>query len=281
MTEWYYALIVTANGIILFFTLNAILKKCIKYYGVITKILAYAGFAVEILLLVILINLDYSKDLDIIKKKQEKNTAEIEHHTFHVNGDLDNTFTGTDSKPIKKQQKSPPTIKLSNEEILRQQKTALYQEGWKDEHINNGNLPNCYNFKPYRSKIDNYLSVYVGSGTDVVIKMMNVETNKCVRFVYINSGSTYKVRNIPEGRYYLKIAYGKEWISKVENGKCVGRFFRAAHYEQGEEIMDFNIKHYKDGRYSIPYFELKLDVVRTNDMNSFESDRISEETFNL
>jgi hypothetical protein len=59
----------------------------------------------------------------------------------------------------------------------------------------------------------------------------------------------------------LKIAYGKEWISKVENGKCVGMFFRSPLYEKGADILDFNIKYYDGGRYRIPSYELQLDVI--------------------
>jgi hypothetical protein len=49
-----------------------------------------------------------------------------------------------------------------------------------------------------KSKINNYLEVHVGGGTDVAIKVMNLETDKCIRYVFINSGSTYKIKNIPE-----------------------------------------------------------------------------------
>jgi hypothetical protein len=121
--------------------------------------------------------------------------------------------------------------------------------------------------------------VQVGGGTDVAIKVMNLQTNKCVRYVFINSGSTYKIRNIPEGFFYLKIAYGKDWFSKIENGQCVGKFLRNPLYEKGNDTMDFNLKYTSDG-YRIPSFQLKLDVIATNIMNTFSSQNISENNFN-
>ena len=91
--------------------------------------------------------------------------------------------------------------------------------------------------------------------------------------------SNYNKSNIPEGQYYLKIAYGKDWLSKVENGQCIGKFIRNPMYEKGEEIMDFNIQN-TIGGYSIPSFKLQLDVVSNDISNSFSSQNISESEFN-
>lgn len=108
---------------------------------------------------------------------------------------------------------------------------------------------------------------------------MNLENDKCIRYVFINSGSTYKIRNIPEGRYYLKIAYGKDWLSKVENKQCNGKFIRNPLYEKSEDIMDFNIQQTLKG-YNIPSFRLSLDVIASNTKNTFNSQNISENEFN-
>lgn len=184
------------------------------------------------------------------------------------NGDLNNTFI-----------EQSPTIELTPEQKYEQEKEKLFSEGWQEEDIQNGQLPSCYNFKPKKGGVNNYLEVYVGSGTDVVIKVMNLNTDKCVRYVFINSGSIYTITNIPEGQYYLKIAYGKNWLSKVENGQCIGKFIRNPMYEKGDDIMDFNIQHSADG-YSIPSFKLQLDVVSSGISNSFSSQNISESEFN-
>ena len=184
------------------------------------------------------------------------------------NGDLNSTFT-----------EQGYTGELTPEQKYEKEKEKLFAEGWQEQDVQNGQLPSCYNFKPKKSKVNNYLEVFVGSGTDVSIKVMNLSTDECVRYVFINSGSTYSIRNIPEGRYYLKIAYGKNWLSKVERGQCIGKFTLNATYEKGEEVMDFNIQHLTDGK-SIPSFRLQLDVVSSNISNSFSSQNISESEFN-
>ena len=182
------------------------------------------------------------------------------------NGDLNNTFE-------EKQ-------KLTPEQKVQQEKKQLISEGWEEKGMENGLMPSCYNFKPKSDKsIDNNLEINVGGGTDVVVKLMNVKSEKCIRYVFINSGSSYQIRNIPQGVYYLKIAYGKEWLSKIENNQCLGKFIRNPMYEKGEDIMDFTIQKTYDG-YSIPSFRLSLDVVSSNLSNSFSSHNISETDFN-
>jgi hypothetical protein len=162
---------------------------------------------------------------------------------------------------------------------FKPQVDTLKSKGWEKSLLKDGLMPDCYNFIPQKSKIDNYLEVEVGSGTDVAIKLMNLESDKCIRYVYINSGSTFKIKNIPEAKYYLKIAYGKDWYSKTESKKCIGKFVKSPLYEIGTEILDFQRQRIKGG-YQIPYYKLELDVISTNTLNSFDTDIISENEFN-
>lgn len=201
-----------------------------------------------------------------------------EYETITSEGDLNHTFTDSQSHPVTNY--VPVSIpELTPEEKLQLEKERLFSEGWREEDIRNGQLPICYNFTPQKGDIDNQLEVQVGGGTDVVIKVMNVETEDCIRYVFINRHSTYRIRNLPEGRYYLKIAYGKDWLSKVESGQCIGKFLRNPMYEKGSNIMDFNLEHTADG-FSIPSYRLRLDVISTDVINTFDSRNISEREFN-
>ena len=136
-----------------------------------------------------------------------------------------------------------------------------------------------FNFTPKKGAVDNYLEVQVGGGTDVAIKVMNIADDRCIRYVFINRWSTYRIENIPEGRYYLKIAYGKDWFSKAIDGKCIGRFLQNPMYEKGTDIMDFNLQQLVDG-YNVPSFQLKLDVIASTTMDTFDAQNISETEFN-
>jgi len=153
---------------------------------------------------------------------------------------------------------------------------------WKKQYVANGDAPNCENIVArFDNDIDNYLKVNVGSNTDVVVKLMKVNASydQCIRISYVRSNDSYNIRNIPEGKYYLKIAYGKDWRQKVIAGQCYGKFMRSPLYEKGDQILDFNLKKNSDG-YSIPSFELSLDVIASDFDNNFRTNGISEEEFN-
>lgn len=208
-------------------------------------------------------DLPYDEDtLNFIESYEDENEEILE------NGELNGSFTDEETNDS-----------INKEQKFQLEKQKLLDNGWKEEEIINGQLPNCYNYQPKISKIDNRLEIIVGGGTDVVIKLMKKDNDKCIRYVFVNSGSSYSIRNIPEAKYYLKIAYGTNWFSKVEKNKCIGKFIRNPIYEKGEDILDFNLKYEKNG-YSIPSYRLELDVVSNTIVNSFNSQNISEENFN-
>jgi hypothetical protein len=243
-------------------------EKHQKYWSYWTRYKGVGIIAVIILFVVIVSNLD--------NNSSSASSATPENQP---NGDLNNTFINDQAISSEPEKISTYVPELTPEQKLQQERDKLVAEGWEETNVKNGQLPSCYNFIPKKSKIDNYLDVDVGGGTDVAIKVMNLQTGKCVRYVYINSGSIYKIRNMPEGTFYLKIAYGRDWYSKVENGQCVGRFLRNPMYEKGDDVMDFKLKYNSDG-YRVPSFQLKLDVIATNTMNTFNAQNISESEFN-
>jgi hypothetical protein len=161
---------------------------------------------------------------------------------------------------------------------------------WSNSNYKNGNNPGCYNYiAAYSDSLDNELQVKVGSNADVVIKLVNFETNLCIRYVYIRKGTTFAIDNIPEGKYYLKIAYGSDWRLIIIDGQCIGRFILKPLYRRGEQILDFNKVYtgtvregnYEYKNYVIPSFTLFLDVIYSDvNTNIFPTNEISESEFN-
>jgi uncharacterized protein YraI len=153
-------------------------------------------------------------------------------------------------------------------------------ENWISLYLRTGDAPPCsivdakYNFS-----LDNYLKVNVGSNTDVVIKIMRLVDDECIRIAYIGSKNSFSMTNIPEGRYYLKIAYGKELKQDKNEEDCIIKFSKQALYEKGTDILDFNREHSYNG-YSLPCFELSLDVISSSPQNGFNSKTINEDEFN-
>jgi len=163
--------------------------------------------------------------------------------------------------------------------------------GWEKKNYQSGVTPECENVTPqYDNKLDNYLRISVGTGTDVVVKLMKSGHygDECIRIVYVRSNDNYDIKNIPEGRYYLKIAYGKDYRQKVIENQCNVKFIKNALYEKGIEILDFNKIKKPNQRigndvyenWSVPSFELALDVIVTKEGKTFKSNDISEAEFN-
>lgn len=159
---------------------------------------------------------------------------------------------------------------------------------WLKVDYRSGSTPDCENVSPkYDYDLDNYLRIVVGSKKDVVVKLMKIGSfgDECIRVVYVRNGDTYSIKNIPESRYYLKIAYGSDYRKKIVNDQCYVKFMRNALYEKGIEILDFrktqeandiiDDKVYKN--WSIPSYELSLDIIeRDIAIPTFRSNEISE-----
>lgn len=156
--------------------------------------------------------------------------------------------------------------------------------GWDRKKYTSGETPDCENIIPeYDRTIQNYLKVNVGSNTDVVVKLMKKQaygSDICIRIVFIRSNQSFKLENVPQGEYYLKIAYGKDWRQKIVDNQCFGKFMNNAHYEIGKQKLNFNKS--QNGDYeNTPSFELSLDVVTTRIKKSnYNSNQISEALFN-
>lgn len=171
--------------------------------------------------------------------------------------------------------------KAASIEVSREDKYS----SWEKKTYKSGATPKSFNFKgKFDYKLDNYLKIKVGKNTDVVIKMYKMGKTKAddqlVRVTYINSNATQFIRNIPEGEYYLKIAYGKEWKETTENGKKFGTFTKNALYEKSEQILDFNTVKTSKG-INVPSYNLALDLLPSGGGYSTGSDdNISASQFN-
>jgi len=167
---------------------------------------------------------------------------------------------------------------------------------WQRINHNTGDTPECENIVPqYDSEIDNFLRIKVGKvneeseETDVIVKLMKIGTYEdvCIRIVYIRGGESFEMKNIPEARYYVKIAYGRDCRKKIENNQCEVRFAKNAFYEKGEDILDFyKIKLPNEvvgsdvyERWDIPSFELSLNVISEEGVQP-KLEEITEEEFN-
>ena len=115
----------------------------------------------------------------------------------------------------------------------------------------------------------------MGEGYNVAIKIVDAATDKCVRYAVVRENSTTTVSQIPQGRYYLKLAYGQDWMELSTDSMIIGKFTRNAFYERSRQIYDFG----KKNSLEQVNYELRINVQDASGMNNFETTPISEEEF--
>lgn len=150
----------------------------------------------------------------------------------------------------------------------------LLDAGWTIETPGE-DLTEEYGIKPIFGIQDNYFDIAIGSGCNVAVKIMDLRTDKCIRYVYVAENSTTTVQEIPQGVYYLKLAYGYDWMGlDTENGK-IGKFTRNVSYEKSQDTFDFGVKNSSE-EYS---YRLEINVLGSTLENNFLSTPIDEEEF--
>ena len=104
----------------------------------------------------------------------------------------------------------------------------LMRDGWTFETLSDSELGEEYGFKPIYGLQDNYFDITMGEGYNVAIKIMDATTDKCIRYAVVSEQSTTTISQIPQGRYYLKLAYGQDWMELSADSMIIGKFTRNA-----------------------------------------------------
>lgn len=120
---------------------------------------------------------------------------------------------------------------------------------WKKVKLRTGDMPKKYAIKPiYDKTIDNYLKVSTSAKTEVIVKLMKMSAetvsfaDTCVRVAYVAAGSSYEIENVPQGRYYLKVAYGREYSKTTINGAEHEGFKQYPLFELVQSFYDFKVE---------------------------------------
>ena len=151
----------------------------------------------------------------------------------------------------------------------------LLDAGWTVETPDE-ELSEEYGISPVYGIQDNYFDIAMGSGCNVAVKIMDLRTDKCIRYVYVAENSTTTVQEIPQGVYYLKLAYGYDWMEyEKDNVMKIGRFTRNVSYERSQDTFDFGVKNSRD---EVNY-RLEINVVDSKLENNFLATPINEEEF--
>lgn len=151
----------------------------------------------------------------------------------------------------------------------------LVQNGWCPKTPEGGEFGTEYGVKSIYGIQDNYFDIRIGDGFSVAIKIVDAASEKCIRYVYVPEGESITVSQIPQGRYYLKLAYGKDWMELSDGVTVKGKFTRSPFYEKSASNYDFG----KKNSQSFVNYSLELNVIDGDAENNFETITISEEEF--
>lgn len=151
----------------------------------------------------------------------------------------------------------------------------LMREGWTFVQKSNSELGEEYGIQAKYGLQDNYFDITMGNGYNVAIKIIDASTDKCVRYVIVNENSTMTLSQIPQGKYYLKLAYGQDWMELSTDSILIGKFTKNAFYERSQQTYDFGKKNSQEE----VNFDLRINVKDAVGMNNFETTPISEDEF--
>lgn len=152
----------------------------------------------------------------------------------------------------------------------------LINNGWEFETPKGGELGEEYGVRPIYGVHDNYFDITIGEGCSVAIKIMDVASGKCIRYVYVPENETVTVTEIPQGQYFLKLAYGKDWMIHNTDSIIDGKFTKKAFYEKSTNLYNFGEKNTGD----FVTYSLKINVIDDTSDNNFTTVSISENEFN-
>ncbi len=153
-------------------------------------------------------------------------------------------------------------------------------KSWPKTSYLSGDIPKAFDNidQQFDKAIDNYLKINTTPKTEAVVKLVRTTDSTCIRVVYLREESEVFMKNIPEGKYFLKIAYGNDWREKEVDGKLKGCFNEKPIYKTGDHVLDFTLKKLSVG-IDVPSYELLIDVVSDEDDIFYQKPDLTPETF--
>lgn len=155
--------------------------------------------------------------------------------------------------------------------------TQLIDAGWYfPQTIPCGELAKEYGVKSRYGQHDNYFDIEIGQGCNVAVKIVDAATDRCIRYVLVPENTSVNIQMIPQGQYYLKLAYGKGWMEYDNgDGTLEAKFTEDVTYDRSVDIFDFG----KKNSSNIVSYLLQINIVDSEPHNNFSTIGISEEEF--
>ena len=151
----------------------------------------------------------------------------------------------------------------------------LMAEGWRFYTPENGDLPASYGITPVKGLLDNYFDIEMGSGLNLVVKIVDAQTNQSIRYVFVRENTKANISQVPPGQYYLKMAFGHDWMINEHDIQFRGKFTRDVSYEISEDIFDFG----PINTFNAKSYSLRIHMQQNELYTNFNTTAINEEQF--
>ncbi len=159
------------------------------------------------------------------------------------------------------------------------QSTKVAKEEVQEEIISDSPYSIFFGEEVYDTESKNNIVLHNSDESEVIVCLVQgASPNKTIRNQYLQWGATFKLNNIPDGNYFLKIYFGTKWDTKKSffNNKIKGGFSKEMGFvklNSGKEILKF--KQEKVGNtVSFDTFDVTLNPSQVN-----QTQKISAEEF--
>ncbi|WP_298545498.1 M56 family metallopeptidase [uncultured Aquimarina sp.] len=192
------------------------------------------------------------KRILMLQKSQSKSIAKFKY--LLLIPVITGILTYTSCKDSEGAPSNPPSTTQENENIM-------------ENDVSVRNQPDCLNKdSKYDYKLDNYLKITTGENSEILAKIVSLETSEVIRKAVIPRSQTFFIRHIPEGVYRIDVVYGEEYAEKDVDGSCTGFFKKELLFEQGEDILDFTAIVTDQGK-NVPSYSLEIDFIPRDSQN--------------
>lgn len=165
--------------------------------------------------------------------------------------------------------------KQGDNNVVTPVQETMMANGWELSTPEGGDFDESMGIKPVYGLQDNYFDITIGKGFSVAVKIMSQKEHKCIRYIFVPEGQTVTVNEIPQGKYYLKLAYGNDWMVKTKGNHTLGKFTKNAFYEKSTNIFDFGMKNSTQ----LVNYKLEINVIDGSAKNNFQTIAINETEF--
>ena len=148
----------------------------------------------------------------------------------------DNSTSSKGYEPVRVIDKEPELVQMPNQVILP--KITRF----KSNQLKTGDSPynDYFGIGVYDKAYQNRLEVKNGQTLDAIICLTDINTNSTIRNEYIRAGESFILTSIPDGTYYLRTFYGKDWNpdTLVFDNKLKGYFDNDSGFTASDKPKD-------------------------------------------